>query len=255
MKIKLFPVMFLLTVMAFAQTESDFNVQLTQDGTGVVITGYTGKIAAVRIPAMIQGMPVKEIGEEAFYNNRTITSIVIPEGITEIGHCAFESCKNLTTFNFPKSLTTLGYYVFRYSNITSVTIPETLTNMGVDTFAGCGNLKIVNISEGITRIPNGRDSGFFAGCTELVTINLPSTLVSIGSKAFLVCRSLTAIDLPASIEIIDNEAFSGCTNLTTVTIPKTVEKIVIYHNVFAGCSKLPLATQAVLKRLGYTDNF
>ena len=72
----------------FAQTEADFNVTLTDDNTGVVITKYTGKAANVRIPATIQGMPVKEIGKQAFSSSE-ITNIVIPEGVVKIQNGSF----------------------------------------------------------------------------------------------------------------------------------------------------------------------
>jgi hypothetical protein len=85
-----------LCLTAFAQTESDFAVELTKDGEGVVITGYTGTVTAVRIPATIQGMPVREIGGSsrsgrylgAFQNSKTI-SVVIPEGVTIIRERSF----------------------------------------------------------------------------------------------------------------------------------------------------------------------
>jgi hypothetical protein len=44
----------------------DFRTALTEDSTGVVITKYIGKSRNVRVPAVIQGLPVKVIGEEAF---------------------------------------------------------------------------------------------------------------------------------------------------------------------------------------------
>jgi len=58
-----------------AQTENDFSVILKDDSTGVVITKYNGNAATLKIPATIQGMPVMEIGEDAFFNNSKITSV------------------------------------------------------------------------------------------------------------------------------------------------------------------------------------
>ena len=62
-----------LVIPIWAQTEANFNVTLTEDGQGVVITGYTGTVLAVRIPATIQGMPVREIGREAFQGSFGMT--------------------------------------------------------------------------------------------------------------------------------------------------------------------------------------
>ncbi|GHV16367.1 hypothetical protein FACS189493_2100 [Spirochaetia bacterium] len=93
-----------------AQNAADFNVALTADGTGVVITGYTGNGGAVTIPATIEGLPVKEIGERAFANERygqysvntTITAVTFPDGLEKIGAYAFASV--LAPWLFPTAL-------------------------------------------------------------------------------------------------------------------------------------------------------
>jgi hypothetical protein len=191
----------LLAAMAFAQTEADFTVELTKDGEGVIVKKYTGNAKAVRIPASIQGMPVREI-TYAFDHNKTITSVVIPEGVTYIN--AFSICSNLTSVNFPKTLTMI--------------------------------------------------SGFRE--TKLTAVDLSGTSIGrIGFTAFKNCTALTSIALPDSITSISYDAFWGCSALTAIAIPETVEKIEFGNNVFKGCSKLPLATQAKLKELGYTGSF
>jgi hypothetical protein len=244
-------------ISTYAQSDSDFEVTLTSDGEGVIITKYIGKVAVVRIPATIQGMPVQVIGESAFSWNKTITSVAIPEGVTIIGKKAFSWCENLTSFNFPKNLITLDSAAFERTKITAVTIPNTLTNIGMGVFSECKSLKTVTISEGITAFHDDDKyySILFYGYTALTTVTLPSTLKKIGCGDFTGCTALTAITLPASIEKIAEEAFSNCTALTTVTIPATVEKIEFVDSgrilgAFANCPKLSLATQAALKRVG-----
>jgi len=62
--------------------DSNFIVTLTEDNTGAVIALYKGSSKIVVIPATIQGMPVRVIGFKAFFDNRIINSVVIPEGVT-----------------------------------------------------------------------------------------------------------------------------------------------------------------------------
>ncbi|MDR1307452.1 MAG: hypothetical protein LBK74_07755, partial [Treponema sp.] len=43
-------------------TAEDFDYDIIRDGTGIVITGYKGMATIVNIPAVIEGLPVKELG-------------------------------------------------------------------------------------------------------------------------------------------------------------------------------------------------
>jgi hypothetical protein len=218
---KLWIVTFILALAttAFAQSESDFIVTLTEDGTGAVIKEYIGKATDVTIPATIQGMPLKEIGNGAFANNPIITSVVIPKGVIKIGNPAVSTQS-------------------KYKGL----------------FASCVKLKSVTLPEGITVISNE----MFYDCRSLTSINLPSTTQLIGVKAFAGCVSLTSIALPDSMEKVDTAAFAGCSSLTTITISDSVKRMRFSNNlipVFSGCSKLSLASKAALQRVGYLGGF
>jgi hypothetical protein len=208
-----------LATTAFAQSEADFMVTLTDDITGAIIKEYIGKDAEVTIPSTIQGMPVKEIGNGAFANNSTVTSVVIPEGVIRIGSLAVADKK-------------------KYKGV----------------FTSCINLKTVTLPEGLKVITN---EAFF-DCRSLDSITLPSTVKRIGAKAFSGCVSLTSIDFPASIETVGNAAFAGCSLLTAVNIPDSVIRIRFPNNfisVFSGSSKVLLSSRAALKRVGYMGDF
>ena len=51
----------------------------------VTITKYTGTESTVILPSTISSWPVTKIGEAAFQDNATITSVTIPASVTEIG--------------------------------------------------------------------------------------------------------------------------------------------------------------------------
>jgi len=276
----------LVATTAFTQTEADFKVEVTDDGEGVVIIGYTGKVAAVRIPATIQGMPVREIGRAAFYRNTIITSVVIPQGVTKIGvassfwegMCAFSECPKLVSVTIPDGVTEIGDNAFAYSPLSSIKLPESLKSLGTSALANtnissitipgdlesigtaivseCKNLKTVTLPENLKFIP----TNMFRGCTALTTIVLLDSVYLIQDGAFE-SSGLTTFTLPASIKKIGSRAFADCKALTTVTIPDSVETLEFVQyphdssGVFFGCSKLPLATQAALKKRGYTGKF
>lgn len=80
------------------------------------------------------------------------------------------------------------------------------------------------------------ENNAFKGCGKLNAINLPNTIVTIGSSAFENDSVLTIITLPESVEYIGSDAFSGCTSITTLNIPKGIEQI--SPKTFYGCKSL-----------------
>ena len=66
----------------------------------------------VVIPSSIDGYTVTGIGEKAFAENPTITSIEIPNTVTTIGTRAFYKCTEFTEFTVPESVTNIGTQIF-----------------------------------------------------------------------------------------------------------------------------------------------
>lgn len=62
----------------------------------------------------------------------------------------------------------------------------------------------------------------------LKSIQLPSTLESIGELAFWSCHSLTTVSIPASVMSIENAAFVGCLNVKTFFVQASVPPISNY---------------------------
>ena len=87
------------------------------DGEAVV-SGYVGNNTEVVIPSTIEikgtTYNVTSIGNYAFYDCDSLTSIVIPESVTSIGDYAFYYCSNLTSIVIPEGVTSIGNSAFRY---------------------------------------------------------------------------------------------------------------------------------------------
>ena len=68
------------------------------EGDGVVIVKFLNRDAeSVVVPAQIDGRPVVEIGEEAFANCDSLTSVEIANGVEKIGEGAFDGCADALT--------------------------------------------------------------------------------------------------------------------------------------------------------------
>ncbi|MDR2480802.1 MAG: leucine-rich repeat domain-containing protein [Spirochaetaceae bacterium] len=240
----------------FAQTAGDFSVTLTEDGAGVVIKGYTGSVNAVRIPATIEGMPVREIGRESFMY-KWITSVVIPNGVTSIGDNAFSMCGELTSVTIPNSVTSIGAAAFYMcGSLTSVVIPDSVTSLGNVVFSDSG-LTTISWGKGLAVIPKET----FSRCRQLTKVVIPEGVTEIGELAFSDCVTLSSVTLPSTIKKIEHGAFSQCEALASVTAPASVTAVEFGSSAFSTSSyfgqpsRLNLASQALLKKLGYKGNF
>ena len=104
---------------------------------------------------------VTKIGEVAFRDCFSLTSITMPNSVTSIGSNAFYGCIGLTSIILPKSLTEIAWGAFcRCTGLTSITIPNPVTEIGERAFSGCSGLKTIiiqnpNIETGDDAIPEG----------------------------------------------------------------------------------------------------
>ena len=72
------------------------------------------------------------------------TEYAIPDGVTMIGDEAFYDCSSLTSVTIPDSVTTIGDYAFRYcDSLASVTIGDRVTTIGDYAFDDCCSLTSV----------------------------------------------------------------------------------------------------------------
>jgi hypothetical protein len=251
-------------------SEEDFEIRTLDDGT-LEIKKYTGTDTDVVIPDTISGKTVTSIGGSAFFMNKTIESVVIPDTVTGIGKQAFDSCTSLqyvkmssniksigdvafadtrmTSIELPEGLEEIGELAFSDSAIEDITFPSTLSELKINSMAGIaaekivipGNIKTIgerafegseNLKE--VKIEDGVekiDSYAFAHCDSLETVTLPSTLISI-DDSFSKCTNLKSVNIPSSVTEIDEDAFYMCDNLTlTVEAGSYGEQYAIDRNI------------------------
>ncbi|MBO5732627.1 MAG: leucine-rich repeat protein [Alistipes sp.] len=173
---------------------------------------------------------VTTIGDDAFSNCKSLTSVTIPDSVMTIGKWAFFYCENLTSVTIPDSVTTIGGRAFAYCHsLTSVTIPASVTAIGGRAFAYCYSLTSVTIPTSVTAIG---DYAFY-NCTSLTSITIPDSVMTIGTWAFSYCKSLTSVTIPNSVTTIGIGVFYDCINLTSVYC-KAITPPVSSISVFGG---------------------
>ena len=149
------------------------------------------------------------------YNNSNVKKVVIEDGVTSIGNSAFNECISLTSITIPDSVTSIGTYAFSgCRSLTSITIPDSVTSIGAYAFQSCSNLTSITIPDSVTSI----GASAFNSCSGLTSITIPDSVTSIGNFAFSYCISLTSITIPDSVTSIGSYAFYNCKNLTTISL-------------------------------------
>ena len=215
-------------------TEAEEDVQgsvgleytLNSDGTGYIVTGIgTCTDTDIVIPSMHEGLPVTSIGDYAFYDCKSLSSVIIPDSVTTIGEGVFLWCDSLSNVTISNNVTAINNNTFSGCiSLTSIIIPDSVTFIGESTFAHCTSLKNVTLGNGIISI-----SGWaFQYCELLTNINFPNSLESIGRYAFLQCNSLKNISIPNKIKSIEEGSFHWCESLETITIGSGITSIENY---------------------------
>lgn len=158
----------------FTASSQDF----TFDAASNTITGYTGSSARLEIPAEIDGVPVKAIGENAFSGCYSIYYVTIPEGVETVGDQSFRQSSNLAYVSFPSTLKTIGEQAFLNAQIETAAWKEGLEEIGAQAFC-YDHEKYLTLPSTVRVIGDGAFEN--ARCEEL---HLSGDMEKIGSRAF-----------------------------------------------------------------------
>lgn len=233
----------------------DWTYSYDSKAGGVTITKYSGADANVVVPSKLGGHPVIKIGYQAFYKNRFIQTVTIPDTVTLIDSFSFYCCEDLREIKGAKKVSTIGNGAFTKSskftkypfsnclkeikngafeetNITNLYFPQ---NVYIDSYAfqKCNNIKTLTI-------PDGASVGYssFSYCESLTTLKLGA--VKLDTHTFYSDTALTRVEMAEGISKIPANTFYKCENLTTVNIPTTVRAIDI--DAFGYCKSLSSIT-------------
>ena len=271
--------LFLCSLVAWAQTFTvdgiTYNITSTTELTVEVSRGpYSGDIV---IPEKViykeKDYSVTSIGEAAFFECSSLTSVAIPNSVTTIGQGAFACCSSLTSVTIPNSITSIGNAAFGQCTsltcvISEIKKPE-LISLGLGVFDS-------SLDNAILYVPSGSLSNYevisewkdrFSIIIEIVDEN-DNFIYFKDNRVREICvqnwdkngdgwlsmseaaaitdlgkvfenkniRTFTELQYFTRLHLIGKQAFSGCTRLTAVNIPNCVTSI--GNSAFEDCDGL-----------------
>ncbi len=210
------------------------------------------------------------------FRNQNIKSYVIPSNVISIGDSAFYGCNSLSEIVISSSVTSIGDSAFLWcSSLSEIVIPSSVTSIGDYAFSGCSSLKYISIPKSVICL-NGNPFAEWYGKLECLFPNfvyeddvlfnkdksriisfrnqniksyvIPSSITSIGDRAFSGSDSLSEIVIPPSVTSIGDGAFLGCRSLSEIVIPSSVTSI--GKGAFCFCNFPDNLKQELISRFG-----
>ena len=218
-----------------------FNVTDTSSPTPIGYNNYISGFSEIEIDGVVQQSVVSaytfdtlgehtvkytltdptSIGDSAFRNCSSLTSIDIPSGVTSIGSYAFNNTPWWTSYSADTShhygnviyINDIAYKATA-TGITSAELKDGTIGIGSYAFNGCRSLTSIVIPDSVTSI----GLGAFGGCSSLTSIVIPNGVTTIGYGAFQNCSSLTSCTIGSGVTSIGTQAFYDCSSLTSITV-------------------------------------
>lgn len=175
-----------------AQYSSDF-LYILNNNNEIKITSYTGSSASVTIPDTLdvngRSYNVTSITADAFDGNRYVTTLKLPRYLDDIP----------------------GGFLDGNSNISNINVDANNA-----TFSSTSGVLYNKDASSLIRYPNGKTA---------MTFTVPSTVKTIGYRAFANQTNINTIYMNNILESIGAYAFNGCTNLSTYYFYTDVPKL------------------------------
>ena len=208
----------LLLLLAFALSASStvFAEEVQIDGLWYNLSETTAEVIKYKNNVRYSGNIV--IPETVTYNDTEYS-------VTSIGESAFGNCSSMTSVSIPNSVTSIGERAFKNcTDLTSITIPNSVTTIGIEVFNHCSSLISIIVEEGNTKYDSRNNCNaiivtssntLIAGCKNTT---IPNSVTTIGILAFSGCSGLTSITIPNSVTIIGDYVFNDCSGLTSIVV-------------------------------------
>lgn len=215
---------------------TDFTWETQDDGTAI-ITEYVGESKHVMVPDMIDGIPVTALGEKAFYE-KSVTTVVVPDGISTIGDACFSGCNYLVSLRLPDQLEVMECALIESCmRLMDFSLPQGLKKIEQGTLWFNTYLETLMLPEGLETIeaynflqmdglmqveidPNNK---FFQFTEDGLLLTADGTRLIHCIEPMM--GEKTEIIIPDGVKVIDDFAFHYNYMLERVVLPESVERI------------------------------
>lgn len=236
--------------------EEDKTIFTAENGVITGLTEYGKTLTEIVIPESIDGVTITTIGDFAFNQMTSVTSISIPNTVTKINRYAFCGCSSLTSIEIPSGVTSIGDFAFtRCDSLNSIVLPKSVVSIGNSAFSSIREITLSNTDTlcGIQPFTDKLNKVNFIGTIDewaqsswgkvLSEIQLPyegydlyingeivtnltlTETTEISAYAFYFCRSLNSATLTNKVKRLGYASFQRCKFLTSVGLGEGVTSI------------------------------
>ena len=256
-RLRILPAVLLaLAALACARAETspvEYRVCPGASGDYAVITGCATPTDLV-IPALVEGVPVREIDRGAFAGSASLKTVTVEEGVLTVGMEAFEGCPALTEVTLPESLTYIDKDAFRdCGSLRKIAMPGIVEAGQVreGAFSGVAmtELKLVSgvdlfdpaLQDETVRAVTRQDGWLFRpladgtlvitggdgdpACLEIPVEISGKRVTEIGGDAFRGRAALERVVLPDGLKAVGARAFADCPSLREAVLPASLERV------------------------------
>ena len=197
---------------------------------------YIGKSAFSGCENLINvviGAGVTEIGDNAFYNFKKLTRIILgsydrsAEGglgmsaLTQIGNYAFDGCYSLSEIEIPATVRMVGRDAFINTHMYVYAEREVYAGNWLVSCKSDGSYGTLVVRDGTVGIANYA----FYNVKGVTGVTIPDSVMTVGRGAFYYCRDLETVNLPQTLAVIEDYTFYHCDNLLLPVLPQTLTRI------------------------------
>lgn len=159
--------------------------------------------------------------------------------VTSLADNAFRSHSEIMAAVIPSTISSIGTKALSYTGIFELTVPDGIDTIKANAFQNVSNViyhgsatgspwgaKTVNGYEADGILYSDSSHTCLTACRPgKTTVDVPSTVRTIGRRAFEKQTGMTSVTLPEGLDTIGNYAFNYCSSLGSINIPSTVRMI------------------------------